>query len=109
MCNSPSVGADLGLTDKNHACNCGHASTPAPAPEAAADAIREHYLVEGMTCSHCVASITEEVSAVDGVDSVSVELNAGGASRIMVVSSAPIEPGAIRDAVTQAGYSLAAG
>ncbi|MGV8896326.1 MAG: heavy-metal-associated domain-containing protein [Rhodoglobus sp.] len=108
MCKTLGAGADLGLTDKNHACTCGHSNTAAPIPAAADNAIREHYLVEGMTCSHCVASITEEVSAVDGVDSVSVELNAGGASRIMVVSSTPIEPGAIRDAVTEAGYSLAA-
>jgi copper chaperone len=106
MCSTDTSSNDLGLTDKNHACTCGtnsHAETVAHVSE---DAIREHYLVEGMTCSHCVASVTEEVSAVDGVESVSVDLNAGGASRIMVVSSRPVEVEAIRAAVTEAGYSL---
>jgi copper chaperone CopZ len=103
---------DLGLTEANHSCSCGdhgHAAGAAPAGETAAiseSAIREHYLVDGMTCSHCVASVTEEVAALDGVESVSVDLNAGGASRIMVVSSKPIPADAIRDAVTEAGYSL---
>lgn len=64
------------------------------------------YLVAGMTCGHCVASVTEEVSAVDGVESVSVELNAGGESRVDVVSSAPVPVEEIRSAVTEAGYSL---
>jgi copper chaperone CopZ len=68
--------------------------------------IREHYLVDGMTCSHCVSSVTEEVSALDGVEDVKVALNAGGTSRVMVVSSRPIDPEAIRGAVTEAGYSL---
>lgn len=70
------------------------------------DSVHEYYLVEGMTCSHCVASVTEEVSAVAGVDSVNVDLNAGGASRVTVVSSTPVAPDAIRAAVTEAGYSL---
>lgn len=64
------------------------------------------YFVAGMTCGHCVASVTEEVSAVDGVEGVSVELNAGGSSRVEVVSSVPPSLDAIRSAVTEAGYSL---
>jgi copper chaperone CopZ len=106
MCSTDTTNNDLGLTDKNHACTCGtdnHTETVAHVSE---DAISEHYLVEGMTCSHCVASVTEEVSAVDGVESVSVDLNAGGASRVLVVSSRPVEVEAIRAAVTEAGYSL---
>lgn len=106
MCNIDTTGNDLGLTDKNHACTCGtdtHTETVALASETA---IREHYLVEGMTCSHCVASVTEEISTVDGVESVSVDLNVGGASRIMVVSSKPVDVDSIRTAVTEAGYSL---
>ncbi|MEO8095177.1 MAG: heavy-metal-associated domain-containing protein [Pseudolysinimonas sp.] len=106
MCNTDTTSNDLGLTDKNHACTCGtdsHTETAAPVSE---NAIREHYLVEGMTCSHCVASVTEEVSAVDGVESVSVDLNAGGTSKIEVVSSKPVDAEAIRTAVTEAGYAL---
>ena len=106
MCNTDNAGNELGLTDKNHACSCGTDGHSADAPSISEDAIREHYLVEGMTCSHCVSSVTEEVTALDGVESVSVDLNAGGASRIMVVSSKPVAVEAIRTAVTEAGYAL---
>lgn len=106
MCNTDSASNDLGLTDSNHACTCGTESHSELAVNISDNAIREHFLVEGMTCSHCVASVTEEVSALDGVESVSVDLNAGGASRVMVVSSKPVEVESIRAAVTDAGYSL---
>ncbi|MCU1582650.1 MAG: heavy metal transporter [Microbacteriaceae bacterium] len=105
MC-SPTTGNDLGLTDRDHDCSCGTDSHAETATVISQDAIREHYLVDGMTCSHCVSSVTEEVSAIDGVESVKVALNAGGTSRIMVVSSKPIDTEAIRGAVTEAGYSL---
>jgi copper chaperone len=68
--------------------------------------IEQQYLVEGMTCGHCVASVTEEVSELAGVESVSVDLRVGGASRVTVVSSAPVPLDGIRDAVTEAGYVL---
>lgn len=107
------MGNDLGLTDKNHACACATDSPASTTSETDApadtDVIREHYLVEGMTCSHCVASVTEEVSALDGVESVSVDLQVGGASRIMVVSNRPVPADQVRDAVTEAGYSLVTG
>jgi copper chaperone len=110
MCSPTQSTNELGLTDKNHACSCGtenHTSTHSDAVDAGTDGtFREHYLVEGMTCSHCVASVTEEVSAVEGVESVSVDLKAGGASRIMVVSSKPVPIDDVRAAVTEAGYSL---
>jgi copper chaperone len=110
MCSPTQSTNELGLTDKNQACACGtenHTSTHSDAVDAGTDGtFREHYLVEGMTCSHCVASVTEEVCAVDGVESVSVDLEAGGASRIMVVSSKPVPVDDVRAAVTEAGYSL---
>ncbi|MFB2583138.1 heavy-metal-associated domain-containing protein [Herbiconiux sp. P15] len=64
------------------------------------------YLVEGMTCAHCVASVTEEVSAVAGVSSVDVELHVGGASVVRVVGDGAVSEGAVRDAVEEAGYTL---
>ena len=33
------------------------------------------YTVSGMSCGHCEAAVTEEVSALDGVDSVDVDLD----------------------------------
>ncbi len=106
MCNTNPSTNELGLTDKNHACSCGTDTHTAAVEPAGEQSLREQYLVEGMTCSHCVASVTEEVSAVDGVESVSVELNVGGASRVMVVSSVPVPVDDIRAAVTEAGYTM---
>jgi copper chaperone CopZ len=99
----------LGLTDKNHVCTCGengHAGHASNEAHGGTDAIREHYLVKGMTCNHCVASVTEELSAVDGVESVRVALEAGGTSTVMVVSSRPVEVEDIKAAITEAGYEM---
>ena len=106
--------ADLGLTDQNHECACStDQRTAVPELNTAggleSDPVRAHYLVDGMTCSHCVSSVTAEVSAIVGVDSVSVDLNAGGRSRIMVVSAHPIGEEIVSRAVTEAGYTLISG
>ncbi|WP_165069912.1 heavy-metal-associated domain-containing protein [Marisediminicola senii] len=108
MCSTTSNN-DLVLTDKDHNCSCGtdaHAHAHAAAPTTS-NTVREHYLVDGMTCGHCVSSVTEEVSEIDGVESVSVDLNVGGSSRVMVVSAQPIAAELIDAAITEAGYQLA--
>ncbi|HEV7949139.1 MAG TPA: heavy-metal-associated domain-containing protein [Glaciihabitans sp.] len=112
MCSSTSGSNDLGLTDKNHACACAteshsdHVDHSAASTVLSSDMIREHFVVQGMTCNHCVSSVTKEVSAIDGVESVSVDLNAGGPSNIIVVSTKPITVDEVRSAVTEAGYEL---
>lgn len=106
MCNTVMTGSALGLTDKNHACTCGTDSPAAATGISSQGVVRERYLVDGMTCSHCVSSVTEEISALDGVRSVRIDLNAGGTSRVMVISSAPVSTDDIRAAVAEAGYSL---
>ena len=63
--------------------------------------------VTGMTCGHCVSSVTEELSAIDGVQSVDVQLNVGGVSTVTVASDSALDPEAVRAAVDEAGYSLA--
>jgi copper chaperone len=63
--------------------------------------------VTGMTCGHCVNAVTEELSALDGVQQVAVELVAGGTSSVVVTSQAPLATEAIRAAVDEAGYELA--
>lgn len=65
------------------------------------------YLVEGMTCSHCVSSVTEEVSGVAGVTAVAVDLNVGGVSRVDVTSDAPVTGDDVRAAIVEAGYAVA--
>jgi len=62
------------------------------------------YTVTGMTCNHCVASVTEEISEIDGVTDVAVDLPTGA---VKVTSTKPIDDTAIRAAVEEAGYQLA--
>ncbi len=64
------------------------------------------FLVTGMTCGHCVSSVTEEVGAIDGVESVEVVLKKGGASRVTVTAAGPVNADAVRAAVEEAGYQL---
>jgi copper ion binding protein len=61
------------------------------------------YTVQGMTCGHCVSSVTEEVSEVAGVRQVDVDLASG---RLTVVSDADVAEADIRTAVEEAGYQL---
>lgn len=64
-------------------------------------------LVTGMTCGHCVKSVTEELSELDGVADVTVDLKRGEASRVTIRSAAPLDPASVRAAVEEAGYALA--
>jgi copper chaperone len=61
------------------------------------------YTVQGMTCGHCVNSVTEEVGAVAGVQQVDVDLPTG---RLTVTSDADVPETDIRAAVEEAGYQL---
>ena len=61
------------------------------------------YEVQGMTCGHCVRAVTEEISGLDGVQSVEVSLEDGSA----VVAGDP-DPDAVRAAVAEAGYAVTA-
>ena len=60
--------------------------------------------ISGMTCGHCVASVTEELEALNGVENVSVDLNAGGISTAVVTSSRELSPVELGEAVAVAGY-----
>lgn len=59
--------------------------------------------VSGMTCGHCVAAVTEEVSKVEGVTAVDVDLASGD---VAVSSATPVDPDALRAAVKEAGYEV---
>ena len=63
--------------------------------------------VSGLTCSNCVRHVSEELEEVEGVKNVSVILNKGGVSDVMVVSDVHLDDQA--DAVDEAGnYTLEA-
>ncbi|KQY55965.1 heavy metal transporter [Aeromicrobium sp. Root495] len=63
--------------------------------------------VTGLTCAHCVGAVTEEVSALDGVQDVTVDLVAGGTSTVHVTSDTTLSREAVAAAVDEAGYALA--
>jgi copper ion binding protein len=60
--------------------------------------------VTGMTCEHCVASVTEEVQEIPGVTEVRVDLATGSVS---VTSDQPLSDADVQAAVEEAGYQLA--
>ena len=62
------------------------------------------FTVSGMTCAHCVRSVTEEISAIDGVTDVAVDLPTGA---VAVTSDRPLDETRVRAAVEEAGYELA--
>jgi copper chaperone CopZ len=67
-------------------------------------AVTSTYTVSGMTCEHCVKAVTSELSALDGVPDVPVDLGSGA---VTVTSAAPLADEAVRAAVDEAGYELA--
>ena len=83
--------------------------TPSPYQESpvnqpAKNSQTRDFTVEGMTCSHCVLSVREEVSEVRGVSAVDVDL----ASARVTVTGQSISDDAVRAAVAEAGYEVAA-
>ena len=62
--------------------------------------------VDGMTCGHCVMSVTEELTELPGVKNVEVILNSGGTSKVTVLTDKALEDSALGDAVSEAGFTL---
>ena len=102
----------------SHNCNCGCSSNKTengndllqivPRPDAAPAIARTEIQISGMTCGHCVASVTEELQEIDGVDNVEVILDASGISTATVSSSIAISEESIRNAIDEAGYTVEA-
>ena len=56
--------------------------------------------VSGITCGHCVSSVSEELEALEGVGRIDVDLNSGGISTVTITSDqAPCPPSEIGEAV----------
>ena len=62
------------------------------------------FTVVGMTCDHCVRAVSTELSKLDGVEQVDVDLASG---RVDVASAAPLSATDIAAAVDEAGYEVA--
>lgn len=59
--------------------------------------------VTGMTCGHCVHSVTQEISALPGVSAVDVDLVANGTSTVTVTSETDLDANAVAAALDEAG------
>ena len=63
----------------------------------------ETFRVERMTCDHCRNAVTTAVSAVPGVQAVTVDIEAG---TVTVSADQPVDQSDIAAAVDEAGYTL---
>lgn len=61
------------------------------------------FQVTGMTCEHCQRAVTQEISGVDGVEAVDVDLGSGS---VTVTAARPVDRAEIAAAVDEAGYTL---
>ena len=85
------------------ACSC-TTDTTSQTTDSVQAAEVSHYTVTGMTCGHCVSSVTEQIQELDGVREVSVDLASGA---VAVTSDQPLAPGTVAAAVREAGYQVA--
>ncbi|WP_334122421.1 heavy-metal-associated domain-containing protein [Glutamicibacter sp.] len=99
-------------------CNCGCSSennaTPAQGlqittrEQATPLSNQTEIKISGMTCGHCVASVTEELKELSGVQNVDVLLDAQGISTATVTSTEKLSESSIREAIDEAGYTVEA-
>jgi copper chaperone len=61
------------------------------------------YRVPGMSCEHCRAAVTNELSSVAGVESVAVDLN----EKLVSIRGGSLDDAALRAAIDEAGYEVA--
>jgi len=95
-CGNPaSTHHTIQLTTKEHAM--GHTAT-----------IQTNVSVSGMTCGHCVSAVSEEIESLASVESVDIDLNAGGISTVTITSTQELSPSEIGEAVAEAGYLVVA-
>ena len=62
------------------------------------------YQVPAMSCGHCVNAITEEVMKVQGVRELEIDLE----TKMVLVRGSGIDDDAVRAAIDEAGYEVAA-
>ena len=61
------------------------------------------YTVPGMHCGHCKHAVGEELRAVDGVESVDVDLE----TKLVTVVGSGLDDEKLRAAIDEAGYEAA--
>lgn len=63
------------------------------------------YIITGMVCQHCVSAVTQELSAIESVTDVQVDLATG---QVTVTSDGLVDDAAVRAAIDEAGYEISA-
>lgn len=96
------------MTDIEITTPAASGAAPAPAPVESAEALAGNpfvtvYAVHGMSCGHCAAAVTRELSAIDGVAGVHVDLES---KKVTVGSARRLSDDEVREAVDEAGYEL---
>ncbi|CAB0525601.1 copper chaperone [Corynebacterium diphtheriae] len=64
--------------------------------------MKKNYHVDGMTCQHCVASVTEELLELPSTQGVDVDLETGR----VVVTGEDFTDAEVKAAVEEAGFTL---
>jgi copper chaperone len=67
------------------------------------DMVKTSIKVAGMTCQHCVNSVTEEVSGLSGVVSVKIDLASGN---VEIESANELVVSDLEAAIQEAGYEV---
>ena len=96
----PENRTQLLLAPSSAGCSCCAVEHFSPSAVTAA----AEFILEGLTCGHCVRTVEKAVSALEGVESVAIELVPGGRSRLLVAGKTA--GNSIRQAVISAGYAV---
>ncbi|HWR03605.1 MAG TPA: heavy metal-associated domain-containing protein [Humidesulfovibrio sp.] len=59
--------------------------------------------VKGMSCNHCVMSVTKALEALPGVSGVKVDLLSGKAS---FEADPPVDPAVVKKAIEKIGFEV---
>ncbi|MBD0671525.1 heavy-metal-associated domain-containing protein [Streptomyces sp. CBMA156] len=95
------ITVESAATETSSCCgSCGTGAGQAPAAESALTSV---FQVTGMTCGHCVSSVTAELKQLDGVTEVAVDLATG---EVTVGSTLPLADSDVAAAIDEAGYEL---
>jgi len=106
-CCGPADSAHSTTTGQTAAAAAGVGAAGAGAAGAGAEtSVTAEYRVAGLTCGNCVSHVTADLSELDGVRCVEVELVAGGVSTVRVASDRMLDPSVVAETVADGGYEL---
>ena len=88
------------------ACNNGTKKAEEKATAAPAELVQTSVSIGGMTCEHCVMSVTKGLTEVDGIAEVSVTLD--DSTAIVKYNAALVDMDDIKAAVEKRGYTVKA-